>query len=88
MAAQPPPSGSDGADTLVEERVLADVTSGACQFAELHFTDVAGAVKSVGLPAGQLADAIRYGHWFDGSALEGGGRTMETDLLLRPDLAT
>src|SRR5206468_1421839 len=40
------------------------------------------------LPAGQLADAIRYGHWFDGSALEAGGRTMETDLLLRPDLST
>ena len=65
------------------DRVLAAVASGACQFAELHFTDVAGAVKSAGLPAGQLADAIHYGHWFDGSALEGSARLMETDLLLR-----
>jgi glutamine synthetase len=70
------------------ERVLAAVEGGACHFVDLHFTDVTGAVKSVGLPAVQLRDAIHYGHWFDGSALEGGARTMETDLLLWPDLAT
>ena len=70
------------------ERVLAEAAAAGCQFVDLHFTDVTGAVKSVGLPAVQLRDAIRYGHWFDGSALEGGARTMETDLLLWPDLAT
>src|SRR5689334_6327600 len=81
------PAGRDGGKEEAG-RVLADVAAGACRFVELHFTDVAGAMKSVVLPASQLADAIRYGHWFDGSALEAAGRTMETDLLLCPDLAT
>src|SRR3954468_8601121 len=86
MTSNPPSDRNGGTDAA--DRVLADIQAGACRFVELHFTDVTGAMKSVVLPAGQLADALRYGHWFDGSALEAGGRTMETDLLLCPDLAT
>ena len=62
--------------------VLRDVTSGRCQFVELQFTDVSGALKGVVVPSSQIADALTYGHWFDGSSLEGGARTTETDLLL------
>jgi glutamine synthetase len=40
------------------------------------------------LPATQLRETIEFGHWFDGSSLEGAARMMETDLLLRPDLST
>ncbi|HEU5315622.1 MAG TPA: glutamine synthetase family protein [Chloroflexota bacterium] len=58
------------------------------QFVDLQFTDVTGTLKSVVLPARQLAETLDYGHWFDGSALEGAARSMETDLLLRPDLST
>ena len=68
--------------------VLRDVTSGRCQFVELQFTDVSGALKGVVVPSSQIADALTYGHWFDGSSLEGGARTTETDLLLWPDLRT
>ncbi len=60
----------------------------AADFIELHFTDVTGTLKSVVLPRSQLEETLTYGHWFDGSALEGGARTLETDLLLRPDLRT
>jgi len=60
----------------------------AVQFVDLHFTDVTGIHKSVLLPVRQLEETLQYGHWFDGSALEGEARSMETDLLLRPDLDT
>ena len=60
----------------------------AVQFVDLHFTDVTGIHKSVLIPVRQLEETLQYGHWFDGSALEGEARSMETDLLLRPDLDT
>src|SRR5918996_1523679 len=60
----------------------------AVQFVDLHFTDVTGIHKSVLIPARQLEETLEFGHWFDGSALEGEARSMETDLLLRPDLDT
>ncbi|HEX2033614.1 MAG TPA: glutamine synthetase family protein [Chloroflexota bacterium] len=68
--------------------ILKEIDEGRCQYVDLQFTDVAGAVKSVVLPARQLGETLAYGHWFDGSSLEGTARTMETDLLLRPDLRT
>jgi glutamine synthetase len=68
--------------------ILSRIEAGTCQFVELQFTDVTGTLKSVVLPAHQLTEALRHGHWFDGSALEGDARSMETDLLLRPDVTT
>jgi glutamine synthetase len=55
---------------------------------ELQFADVTGAVKSVWVPAGRLPDVLREGEWFDGSAIEGEAREVESDMFLRPDLAT
>lgn len=54
----------------------------------LHFTDVLGMVKSVSLPLTQLSHAVSQGTWFDGSAIEGFARVSESDMVLRPDLAT
>lgn len=68
--------------------ILDTVQSGVCQFVDLQFTDVTGSLKSVVLPARQVAETLEYGHWFDGSSLEGAARIMETDLLLRPDIHT
>ncbi len=75
-------------DPAGRERLLRQVQQGECEFVDFQFTDVAGAVKSVVLPAGQLQETLQYGHWFDGSSLEGSARLMETDLLLRPDVTT
>jgi glutamine synthetase len=70
------------------EGVWRGLEAGAWHFVECQFTDVAGAVKSVVLPAVQMEETLRFGHWFDGSAMEGDARSMETDLLLRPDLSS
>src|SRR5207244_9820683 len=55
---------------------------------DLQFTDVMGAVKTVTIPAAQLADAVEHGTWFDGSSVESFARTAESDMYLIPDPAT
>ena len=52
---------------------------------DLQFTDVMGAVKTVTIPASQLADAVDHGTWFDGSSVESFARTAESDMYLIPD---
>jgi glutamine synthetase len=54
----------------------------------LQFTDVAGTVKAVTIPTGQLDDAVTHGTWFDGSSLDSLARTVESDMYLMPDLST
>jgi glutamine synthetase len=55
---------------------------------ELQFADITGAVKNVSVPARRLSDVLRHGEWFDGSALEGAAREVESDMYLIPDAAT
>ena len=54
----------------------------------LQFTDVMGAVKTVTIPAAQLAAAVEHGTWFDGSSVESFARTAESDMYLVPDPGT
>ena len=69
-------------------RVLEHVETQRIRFINLEFTDVVGLMKCVTIPAEQLADCLSHGKWFDGSAIEGFARVAETDMYLRPDLAT
>ena len=55
---------------------------------ELQFADIAGAVKNVSVPVRRLPEVLRDGEWFDGSAIEGVAREVESDMYLRPDLDT
>ncbi len=55
---------------------------------ELLFTDVTGINKAVTIDADGLPAALETGVWFDGSALEGFARVVESDMYLMPDLAT
>src|ERR1700680_4917607 len=55
---------------------------------ELQFADVTGAVKSVWIPVRRLPEVLQDGEWFDGSAIEGLAREVESDMFLRPDLGT
>ena len=55
---------------------------------DLQFTDVTGSVKTVTIPAEQLAAALEHGVWFDGSSVESVARTAESDMYLVPDPAT
>jgi glutamine synthetase len=70
----------DAALKLSEERNL--------RFVSLQFTDIVGQVKSVQVPMHQLEEAVEHGKWFDGSSIEGFARIAESDMFLRPDMAT
>ena len=55
---------------------------------ELQFADITGAVKSVWVPVRRLPEVLKGGEWFDGSAIEGVAREVESDMFLRPDLSS
>jgi glutamine synthetase len=82
----PSPTGTGIAEE--QARLLDRVEARGVRFINLEFTDVVGMAKSVTIPAVELADCLARGKWFDGSALEGFARVAETDMYLRPDLAT
>jgi glutamine synthetase len=58
------------------------------RFLRLQFTDILGVNKNVEIPASRLAKALAGDVLFDGSSIEGFIRTVESDMLLRPDLTT
>lgn len=58
------------------------------RFLRLQFTDILGVNKNVEVPASQLEKALAGDIMFDGSSIEGFVRIEESDMLLRPDLAT
>lgn len=58
------------------------------RFLRLQFTDILGTNKNVEIPRGQFEKALDGEIAFDGSSIEGFVRIEESDMLLRPDLAT
>ena len=57
-------------------------------FLRLQFTDILGINKNVEVPPSQFEKALDGELMFDGSSIEGFVRIEESDMLLRPDLAT
>jgi glutamine synthetase len=86
------PGGSSATSSDIDrraiERVLAGVREAGVQQIELQFADVTGAVKTVAVPARRIAAVLADGEWFDGSAIEGLAREVESDMYLRPDPST
>ena len=81
---EPPPSLAGAtADDVLEIAREQNV-----RFLRLQFTDILGINKNVEIPASQFAKALAGDIMFDGSSIEGFVRTEESDMLLRPDLAT
>jgi glutamine synthetase len=76
----------------ISSGTVAEISARADQakikFIDLQFTDVAGVVKNVTIPAHELTEALEKGIWFDGSSIEGFARVAESDMHLRPDPAT
>ncbi len=70
------------------KELLQRVKDERVQFISLQFTDILGTLKSVTIPAAQLAGALDRGVWFDGSSIEGFARICESDMVLRPDIST
>ncbi|MFH1172907.1 MAG: glutamine synthetase beta-grasp domain-containing protein, partial [bacterium] len=54
----------------------------------LQFSDLTGRTKVVEIESHRFRDIIDFGAWYDGSSVEGHARICESDMLLRPDLAT
>jgi glutamine synthetase len=57
-------------------------------YLRLQFTDILGVNKNVEVPRSQFAKALDGEIMFDGSSIEGFVRIEESDMLLKPDLAT
>ena len=70
------------------KKVLEQVKKDKVKFITLQFTDLLGVIKEIIVPVEQLEDASRAGVWFDGSSVEGFARIQESDLFLKPDMAT
>jgi glutamine synthetase len=68
--------------------VLDRVEQEQIAFVNMQFTDLLGMVKTVTIPVNELHDALDHGVWFDGSAIEGFARVVESDMYLVPDLNT
>ncbi|MGH7629845.1 MAG: type I glutamate--ammonia ligase [Gemmatimonadales bacterium] len=68
--------------------VLALAERFGVEFIRLQFTDILGVNKNVEVPRSQFEKALDGQIMFDGSSIEGFVRIEESDMLLRPELAT
>ena len=71
-----------------QDFVLRTVEERDIRFIRLWFTDVLGILKSVAIAPAELESAFGEGIGFDGSAIEGLTRVVESDMLAKPDPAT
>ena len=74
----------DGPKARIVERIEREKV----KFMRLQFTDILGAIKNVEVPDRQFEEAINGRIMFDGSSIEGFVRIEESDMYLKPDLAT
>jgi glutamine synthetase len=82
---------SKAAKTSVEDskaRILERAEREQVRFMRLQFTDILGSTKNVEVPDRQFGEALDGHITFDGSSIEGFVRTEESDMYLKPDLAT
>ena len=70
------------------QKFLEQVKKDKVELISLQFTDLPGVIKEVIIPVKELKKALPNGIWFDGSSIEGFARIQESDLFLKPDLAT
>ncbi|MBK9475679.1 MAG: type I glutamate--ammonia ligase [Tetrasphaera sp.] len=71
-----------------QEFVLRTIEERDIRFVRLWFTDVLGTLKSVAVAPAELEGAFAEGIGFDGSAIEGLSRVVESDMLAKPDPST
>lgn len=73
---------------MAVQDIAAEAAARGVRFCNLEFTDIVGMAKAVTIPIEQLATSVTEGRWFDGSAIEGFARVLESDMYLLPDVAT
>ncbi len=72
----------------LNEYVLRTVEERGVRFVQLWFTDVLGFLKSLAISPAELENALEEGLSFDGSAIDGFSRHVESDMLAMPDAST
>ncbi len=55
-------------------------------FIRLQFCDIFGTPKNIAITSSQLETALNNNYMFDGSSIEGFGRSAESDMYLYPDI--
>jgi glutamine synthetase len=63
--------------------VMRTVEERGVRFVRLWFVDVLGMLKSIAIPVTELETVLEDGVGLDGSALEGGARLAERDVIAR-----
>ena len=81
-----PLNGKDSERTAKD--ILAHTKANGVRFLRLQFTDITGVNKNVEVPGSQFQKALNGEILFDGSSVEGFTRIEESDMVLKPDLAT
>src|ERR1041385_6413440 len=71
-----------------KKEILARAEKDKVKFMRLQFTDILGVIKNVEVPDRQFEEALDGRIMFDGSSIEGFVRIEESDMYLKPDLAT
>ncbi len=71
-----------------QDYVLHQVEERKVRLIRLWFTDVLGQLKSFAISPAELENALEDGMTFDGSSIDGFGRTLESDVLAMPDADT
>jgi glutamine synthetase len=72
----------------LDEYVLRTMEERGVRFVQLWFTDVLGFLKSLAITPAELENALEEGLSFDGSAIDGYSRHVESDMLAMPDAST
>ena len=85
MSAAPDPARPIEARQRQQDYVLRTVEDRGVRFVQLWFTDVLGSLKSFAITPAELEDAFEEGMTFDGSAIDGFSRHVESDMLAMPD---
>jgi glutamine synthetase len=81
------PDGNPARNRL-NEYVLRTVEERGVRFVQLWFTDVLGFLKCLAISPAELENALEEGLSFDGSAIDGFSRHVESDMLAMPDAST
>lgn len=72
----------------LHEYVMRTVEERGVRYVQLWFTDVLGFLKSFAITPAELENALEEGMSFDGSAIDGFSRHVESDMIAMPDPST
>lgn len=71
------------------QKILKQIQQNKVLFVDLQFSDIWGKSQHIYLPASAVTTSLlTHGKMFDGSSFAGGKEIHQSDMILRPDLAT